>query len=89
MIPKEEYSKRIENIQQEMKEKKLDLIVTYSCECESANSRYLADFWPFFDFAGVAIPAEGEAVLLTGGPESLEFAERFSKIDNIFKRKKK
>ena len=83
MIPKEEYRKRIENVQKEMKDRGLDLIVVYSSECESANSRYLADFWHFFDFAGAAIPAEGEALLLTGGPESLEFAEEFSKIDNI------
>jgi Xaa-Pro aminopeptidase len=83
MIPKEEYRKRIENVQKEMKDRGLDLIVVYSSECESANSRYLADFWPFFDFAGAAIPAEGEALLLTGGPESLEFAEKFSKINNI------
>lgn len=74
MIPKEEYRKRIENVQKEMKESGLDLIVVYSSECESANSRYLADFWPFFDFAGATIPAEGEARFITGGPESLEFA---------------
>lgn len=83
MIPKEEYLERIRKVQQEMKKKNLDLLVTYSSECESANSRYLADFLPFFDFAGVAIPASGEAVLLTGGPESLEFARRFSKLEDI------
>jgi Xaa-Pro aminopeptidase len=83
MIPKEEYLERIGKVQQEMKERNLDLLVTYSSECESANSRYLADFWPFFDFDGVAIPVEGEAVLLTGGPESLDFAQRFSQIEDI------
>ena len=83
MIPREEYRQRIEKIQEEMRRAKLDLIVTYSSECESANSRYLTDFWPFFDFSGVAIPVNGEAVLLTGGPESLLFARQFSKIDNI------
>ena len=77
MIPTEEYLERIGKVQQEMQERNLDLLVTYSSECESANSRYLADFWPFFDFDGVAIPVEGEAVLLTGGPESLEFASDF------------
>ncbi len=83
MIPREEYRQRIEKVQEEMGKAKLDLIVTYSSECESANSRYLTDFWPFFDFSGVAIPVDGEAVLLTGGPESLVFARQFSKIDNI------
>jgi hypothetical protein len=47
MIPKEEYRKRIENVQKEMKENGIDLVVAYSSECESANSRYLADFWSF------------------------------------------
>ena len=83
MIPKEEYRQRVEKVQEEMRKRELDLIVTYSSECESANSRYLADFWPFFDFSGVVIPVEGEAILLTGGPESLEFAKQFSKIDDI------
>ena len=33
----------------------LDVLISYSSESEPASSRYLADFWPFFDFAGVVI----------------------------------
>ena len=32
MIPKEEYRKRIENVQKEMKERGLDMIVVYTSE---------------------------------------------------------
>lgn len=82
-LPKSEFQRRISSVQKEMKKKNLDVLVTYSSENESASSRYLTDFWPFFDFAGVIIPAEGEAALVTGGPESYDFAKRFSYIDNI------
>ncbi len=66
-----------------MAEAGLDLMVTYSSESELASSRYLADFWPFFDFAGVVVPREGEAALVTGGPESYEMAKEYSRIKNI------
>ncbi len=82
-LPKSEFERRISRVQEEMKKKDLDALVTYSSENESASSRYLTDFWPFFDFAGVIIPAEGEAALVTGGPESYDFAKRFSYTDNI------
>ena len=38
----------------------LDVLITYSSESEPASSRYLADFWPFFDFAGVVVPRRGQ-----------------------------
>jgi len=82
-IPDLEYAERIKRVQERMVKDDLDLLVVYSSECESANVRYLADFWPTFDFAGVLIPREGEAVLLTGGPESLDFAKKFSRIRHI------
>ena len=66
-----------------MSKANLDVLVTYSSESESASSRYLADFWPFFDFAAVVVPREGPAALVTGGPESYEFANQFSRIKNI------
>ena len=40
-----------------MAQANLDVLMTYSSESEPASSRYLADFWPFFDFAGVVVPA--------------------------------
>jgi Xaa-Pro aminopeptidase len=79
-IPDSEYKERIKKVQERMVKDDIDLLVVYSSECESANVRYLADFWPTFDFAGVLVPREGEAALLTGGPESLEFARKFSRI---------
>jgi Xaa-Pro aminopeptidase len=83
MIPDSDYERRIARLQEEMGKANLDVLVTYSSESESASSRYLADFWPFFDFAGVVVPREGAAALITGGPESFEFAKQFSRIKNI------
>jgi len=78
-----EYTLRVERLQAELKREGLDALVGYSSECESGTSRYLTGFWPFFDFAGVIVPAEGEAVLITGGPESLEFAKTFASVPEI------
>jgi Xaa-Pro aminopeptidase len=83
MIPDSDYQHRIARLQVEMARADLDVLVTYSSESEPASSRYLADFWPFFDFAGVVVPREGEPALITGGPESFEFASQFSRIKNI------
>lgn len=83
MIPDSDYQHRITRLQAEMARADLDVLITYSSESEPASSRYLADFWPFFDFAGVVVPREGEPALITGGPESFEFATQFSRIKNI------
>ena len=82
-LPPEEYKRRIGRLQEELRKNSIDLFIAYSSETESASSRYLTGFWPFFDFSGVLVPAQGEAALVTGGPESYEFAKRFSKIPNI------
>lgn len=82
-IPETEYIDRIAKVQKAMEENNLDLILMHSCECESANARYLANFWPVFDFAGILVPLKGEAMLLTGGPESYDYATHFSRIKNI------
>ncbi len=83
MIPDSDYERRVARLQEEMVKADLDVLVTYSSESEPASSRYLADFWPFFDFAGVVVPREGPAALITGGPESFEFAQQFSRIKNL------
>lgn len=83
MIPDSDFARRIARLQEEMNKADLDVMVTYSSESESASSRYLADFWPFFDFAGVVVPREGAPALVTGGPESFEFARQFSRIRDI------
>jgi Xaa-Pro aminopeptidase len=82
-LPKSEYSRRVGRVQEELRKQEIDLLIGYSSECESATSRYLTGFWPFFDFACVVVPKEGDAVLVTGGPESLEFAKSFSSIPQI------
>jgi len=78
-----EYDNRISKLQKELKKKDLDVFIGYSSECESATSRFLTGFWPFFDFASVVIPAEGKAILVTGGPESFDFAKAFSCVTEI------
>jgi len=82
-LPSSEYALRVSRLQEELKREGLDVLVGYSSECESSTTRYLAGFWPFFDFAAIIVPAEGAAVLVTGGPESLEFAKAFSHVAEI------
>ena len=82
-IPDQEYKERVARIQEAMKKRQLDLLIGYGCECESANIRYLADFWPSFDFAGIVVPAAGSPFVVTGGPESKWFAESFSRIADV------
>jgi Xaa-Pro aminopeptidase len=82
-LPASEYKRRIKRVQEELAHRNLDVLVGYSSECESATSRYLCGFWPFFDFCSVVVPVDGQATLLTGGPESLEFARTFATIPNI------
>jgi len=82
-IPRSEYDRRIAAIQKTLNEQGVDLLVTHACGCESANVRYLTNFWAVFDFVGVLIPREGKPVFLTGGPESREYAHEFAQIDDI------
>jgi Xaa-Pro dipeptidase len=82
-IPKEEFAQRARKIQSAMNEQNIDVLIAHACECESANARYLSDFWCVFDFVGIVIPKIGEPIFLTGGPESLEFAKKFSQIDDV------
>lgn len=82
-IPRSEYDRRIQAVQRKMQEQDIDLLITHACECESATVRYLTNFWAVFDFVGVVIPQNGKPVLLTGGPESYDFAVQFAQIDDI------
>ena len=83
IIPDSDFEDRVKRLQVELACADLDVLITYSSESEAASSRYLADFWPFFDFAGVIVPREGAPALVTGGPESYEFAKQFSRIKDI------
>ena len=83
IVPRSEYDRRVACVQKEMQKEGIDLLVAHACECESANVRYLTNFWAVFDFVGVLVPSEGKPILLTGGPESYDFAKEFAQIDDI------
>jgi Xaa-Pro aminopeptidase len=83
IVPDSDFENRWRRLQLELARANLDVLITYSSESEPASSRYLADFSPFFDFAGVVVPREGPPSLVTGGPESYEFAKQFSRIKDV------
>ena len=82
-LPASEYEGRIARLQAELQRAGLDAFVGYSSESESSVSRYLSGFWPFFDFCCVVVPARGAATLVTGGPESHEFAVKFARAVQV------
>ena len=82
-LSRQEYDLRIARVQEGMRAAGIDLLVAHACECESATVRYLTNFWAVFDFVGVLVPAEGKPILLTGGPESYDFAVQFAQIDDV------
>jgi len=86
-IPKEEFEKRIKKLQEKMNEENLDIVIAHSNEADPANVRYLSDFWPVFETAGVVVPKEGEPILLVG-PECETFALSRSKIRKERKKRK-
>jgi Xaa-Pro aminopeptidase len=81
-IPKSEFQDRIVRVQAELANHGLDALLTFGNEAEPAFVRYLCDYWPAFETAGVLVPAEGDPLLLIG-PESLAYAQSRSKIDQI------
>ena len=82
-LPKEEYDARISRIQEAMKKEDIDVLIVHRCECESQNIRYIADVWTVFDFIGGVIPKEGDAILLTGGPESYDLVKEISCVPDV------
>jgi len=83
-IPEKEFQRRIKNIQKAIRNKDIDLLIAHSNEADFANVRYLSNYWPIFESAGVIIPAEGQPALLIG-PESETFARDTSCIKKIYK----
>jgi Xaa-Pro aminopeptidase len=81
-IPKSEFQERGSRVQSELAKQGLDALLTFGNESEPAFVRYLCDYWPAFETAGVLVPVEGDPLLLIG-PESLAYAESRSKIDGI------
>jgi Xaa-Pro aminopeptidase len=62
----------------------LDALIIHSNEADFANVRYLSDYWPLFEAAGVAVFPNGGIALLIG-PESETFAKHRTKIPSVFK----
>lgn len=83
-IPVEEFKQRQSEAQRRLREQGLDALLVHSNEADFANVRYLSDYWPIFESAGVLLQAEGDPILLIG-PESETFARDHSTIPDIRK----
>jgi len=81
-IPNSEFKERITKLQTAMAKEGYDIVMAYGNEAEPQFVRYLSDYWPSFETAGVLIPAEGEPLLLIG-PESYTYAADRSRIPEI------
>ena len=82
VIPKNEYFERIAKFQANIKAAGLDACLVHGTESDFANVRYLSEYWPTFEQAGVFVPAEGDAVLLIG-PESYKYAVGRSVLSKV------
>jgi Xaa-Pro aminopeptidase len=82
VIAASEFKERAARVQQRMAENGIDLLLAFSTEAEPAYVRYLSDYWPSFETAGVLVPVDGSPALLIG-PESLTYGKARSKIDRI------
>ena len=82
MIPNSEFKERIVKLQKLMANDGYDYILAYGNEAEPQYVRYLSDYWPSFETAGVLVPKEGEPFLLIG-PESLTYASDRTRIEKV------
>ena len=81
-IPKAEYEGRIKKFQANIRKAGLDAALVHSNEADFANVRYLTEYWPTFESAGVFVPAKGSPVLIIG-PESEAYAQGRSILKRI------
>ncbi len=81
-IPTQEYFDRIAKFQANMKKAGLDACLVHGTESDFANVRYLTEYWPTFEQAGVFVPATGKPILLIG-PESEKYARGRSVIPDV------
>lgn len=79
-----EFAQRGERLQAIVADEALDVLLVNASESDFANVRYLSDYWPVFESAGVIVPPSGSLTLLIG-PESETFARDRSRIDRIRK----
>ncbi len=84
MLPDSEFQTRWRRVQERIRVKGLDVLIAHSNEADFANVRYLSEYWPIFESAGVVVPAQGEPALIIG-PESQTYAEDRSRIPKIYK----
>jgi len=82
IIPNSEFKERIEKLQAAMKRDNVELFLAYGNEAEPQYIRYLSNYWPSFETAGVLVTQEGDPALLIG-PESYTYAADRSKISEI------
>jgi len=82
MISILEFTSRAKKTQEIMKNEGIDLLLVYGNEAEPQFIRYLCNYWPAFESAGVLLAQEGEPVLLIG-PESLTYASDRSVLPQI------
>ncbi len=83
-IPTSEFAERIGKVQEALKEQGLDALLVHSNEADLANVRYLSNYWPIFETAGILVPPEGEAIQIIG-PESETFARDRSNLSKVCK----
>ncbi len=82
MIPNSEFKERVVKLQELMTKNGYDFILAYGNEAEPQYVRYLSDYWPSFETAGVLVAKSGDAFLLIG-PESYTYAGDRSRLENI------
>jgi len=83
-ISDSEFANRLKKTAEQVKAMGLDALIVHSNEADFANVRYLSDYWPLFESAGVLIFPDGNAALLIG-PESETFARSRTKIPDVRK----
>lgn len=83
-IPETEFAARVQRVQEEVRARGLDALLVHADEADLANVRYLSNYWPIFETAGVLVPAEGEAIQIIG-PESETFARDRSYLKKVRK----
>ncbi len=81
-IPAKEYGERTDRAAKLIAAAGLDALIANSNEADFANVRYFSGFWSLFEVGGVAIAPSGKVALLCG-PESKEFARKWSPVENI------
>lgn len=83
-IPDKEYRARMLKFQKNIQAAGLDAALVHGNEGDAANIRYLSEYWPTFETAGIFVPAKGTPILIIG-PESETYAKGRSKIRRIEK----